>query len=220
MREEIPPRCPALAALAALVCLACVACGEADGTGRELPVLYEAPDFTLVDQRGDTLRARDLRGQAWAASFVFTNCRGICPAISGGMAGVRDSLREQGLLGEGVRLVSFSTDPARDRPEVLREYAEAFGGSPPEEWVFLTGWPPDSVHALLQRGFHVSATLPDSAPPASVARTEDAPGYQVGHSPRVLVVDARGRVRAAHSARSAGAFDSVLTDLRLLAGGG
>lgn len=214
MRDHPHLRTVSLAA----TCLALVACGGAE-PARSLPVLYETPDFALVDQRGDTLRAEELRGRAWAASFVFTNCRGICPTITAGMAEVRDSLRKEGLLGESVRLVSLTTDPARDRPDVLREYAEAFGGSPPEEWAFLTGWPPDSVRALLQRGFHVSATLPDSAPSPSAARSAGAPGYQVGHSPRVLVVDGRGRVRAAHSARTAGAFDSVLADLRLLAGG-
>lgn len=207
----------ALLATAYLLVPGLAACGG-DASERELPVLYRAPDFALVDQRGDTLRGKDLRGQAWAASFVFTNCRGICPTITAGMAGVRDSLEGSGLLGGAVRLVSFSTDPARDRPPILRSYAAKFGDSPPEEWAFLTGWPPDSVRALLERGFHVTAVLPDSAPPAAAARADTAPGYQVGHSPRILVVDGKGRVRSTYNARLAGAFDSTLADLRALAG--
>lgn len=212
-------RAAALGLALALPLLAASACADRKAPAEELPVLYTTPEFALVDQRGDTLRRGELRGQAWAVSFVFTHCRGVCPAITARMAVVRDSLRERGLLGEGARLVSVSTDPARDRPGVLRSYADRFGGSPPEHWAFLTGWPPERVHRLLEGGFHVTVSVPDSAPPPSAARSDTARGYQVGHSPRILVVDTAGRVRAAYSARSTSVTDSVLSALARLAPG-
>lgn len=198
--------------------LVAAGCGDRGQQRARLPTLYAIPEFSLLDQRGDTLRSEDLAGQAWAASFVFTHCRGVCPLITARMADVRDSLSRLGLLGNEVRLVSVSTDPARDRPEVLREYAAKYGGPSPEEWAFLTGWSPARVHRLLERGFHVTVTVPDSAPPPAVARTNTAPGYQVNHSPRILVVDTAGRVRAAYSARTPGVTDSVLAALTQLTG--
>lgn len=197
------------AAATAVLLVACQACAP-DGSA-DLPRLWQVPEFSLMDQTGDTLRAAELHGDVWAASFVFTNCSGICPTITAGMAGVRDSLAAEGLLGERVRLVSISTDPARDTVAALAAYADRFGGSPPARWAFLTGHPPNRVHGLIRDGFRLAVTVPDSA------SDPDVQGYQVGHSPRVMVVDREGWIRSTHNARTVGAFDSVLVDLRALA---
>lgn len=225
-RRVRPVRSPvrrrvALSSVAALLAAALLAGITACG-GPDLPVYWEAPEFSLVDQEGDTLRASELRGAPWVASFIFTNCTGVCPLISARMALLRDRLAEEERLGEEVRLVSFSVDPARDTPEALRRYAEGFGGSPPDEWAFLTGTPPGEVRALIQEGFRLSVGQPptDSATRAtgdSAADHESAHGedvdYQVLHSPRLLLVDARGRVRGTYDSREGDVVDRVLADL-------
>lgn len=193
----------------AIVVALLAACAEEPE--RNLPVLWPAPEFTLVDQEGDSLRAADLRGDLWVASFVFTNCSGVCPLITARMAGLRDSLAADGLLGEEVRLVSFSVDPARDTPEALRDYAARFDAGPPRQWAFLTGSPPEAVRAMIQEGFKLTAV----AMPAGSADT--LVGYQVSHSPRLALVDREGRVRGTYVATDAGAVDSVLGDVRRLA---
>ena len=76
---------------------------------------WEIPPFHLVDQNGDTLRSSDLLGRPWVASFIFTNCPGVCPLISARMARIRDVLRSEGRLGLEVRLVSFTVVPSRNR---------------------------------------------------------------------------------------------------------
>lgn len=176
----------------------------------ELPVYWSAPAFTLVDQHGDTVRTDDLHGTVWAVSFIFTNCKGVCPLISAKMARVRDTLAAEGLLGTRARLVSITADPARDTPGVLREYAETFGGSTAAEWAFLTGSPPAAVLRMIQEGFRVTAVDPATAPADTTA------GYQVQHSPRILVVDARGRVRGAYSATEPGTVGRVVGNIHAL----
>ncbi|MFW6201221.1 MAG: SCO family protein [Gemmatimonadota bacterium] len=179
----------------------------------EPPALWDAPDFALIDQNGDTLRASDLDGAPWVASFVFTNCVDVCPTISARVARLRDSLAAEGRLGgDGVRLVSFTVDPERDSPDVLRGYAERYGGSPPDRWAFLTGEPASAVRELIQEGFRLSAVRPHS--PA------DDGGYQVVHSPRLLLVDGDGIVRATYPATDAGVVARVLEDLRTIDGSG
>ncbi|MGH7458159.1 MAG: SCO family protein [Longimicrobiaceae bacterium] len=182
------------------------------GTGRtaELPIYWKAPEFALVDQSGDTIRAADLRGTPWVASFVFTNCTSVCPLITQKMAMLRDSLEVEGLLGSEVRLVSFSVDPARDTPVVLREYAEKFGGSPPEDWAFLTGTPPEAVRNMIQKGFKLTAV----APPAEHAHAGE--NYQVIHSPRIVLVDAEGRVRGLYDSTEPGAMERLGRGIRAL----
>lgn len=172
-----------------------------------LPVYWSAPEFALLDQEADRVRSADLRGSIWVVNFFFTSCTGVCPLVNARMALVRDSLKARNLLGRDVRLISISVDPARDTPPVLREYAEAFGGSPPGEWAFLTGSPPDRVRRLIQTGFRVTAVDPGSE---DGDRTD---GYQVAHSPRMLLVDRKGRIRGSYDGRDAATVRAVLDDV-------
>lgn len=171
-----PLRAPA--ALGVIAAAGLLACGSPAG---ELPVYWPAPEFALVDQRGDTLRSRDLAGTVWVASFIFTHCTSVCPAITAKMAQLRGALDETGPAGSAVRLVSITVDAARDTPEVLSRYAERFGGGPPERWAFLTGTPPEDVRRLIQEGFRLSAVLDPMA-------AHEHANYQVQHSPRVVLV--------------------------------
>lgn len=177
------------------------------GAGDQEPaVLWEVPGFALVDQTGDTLRAADLRGTAWAVSFFFTNCSGVCPLITSRMAALRDSLAAAGLLGAEVRLVSISVDPARDTLQALADYAARYGGSPPSEWAFLTGSPPEAVRRLIQEGFKVTASL-------GAGVGDPAGDYQVQHTPRLELVDRRGRVRGTYDATDPQALARLTADL-------
>ena len=176
---------------------------------RELPVYWNAPEFTLVDQQGDTVRTADLEGTPWVASFVFTHCTSVCPVITHKMAALGDSLEAEGLLGAGARLVSFSVDPARDTPAVLREYAAGFGSRGPEHWMFLTGTPPEAVREMIQTGFKLTA----SAPPG---HDHGGGEYQVMHSPRVVLVDAQGQVRGLYDTTEPDAMRQVRDDLQAL----
>lgn len=204
-----PARVPGALGIAWVVMWLLVsACGgPGDGSdGDGLPVLWEAPDFALVDQAGDTLRTADLEGTAWVAHFFFTSCEGVCPATTARMAGLRDSLAADGRLGEEARLVSISVDPARDTVGALREYAARFGGSPPSEWAFLAGASPEAIRRLLQEGFRVTAG------PAPADPDEDA-RYQIDHSPRLELVDPEGRVRATYDATEPDAIARLRSDL-------
>ena len=201
---------PAVAAAATLIAAAVAVSGSRSPRTEPLPVHWSVPDFTLVDQEGDTLRAADLGGSVWAVNVFFSNCHGVCPRVNARMARVAETLRERGLLGDEMRLVSISVDPARDTPPVLREYARAFGGAPPREWAFLTGSRADKVRRLIQQGFRVTAL--DPGPDEG----EGADGYQVSHSPRILLVDRQGRVRGTYDGREAAATEALLAAAALL----
>ena len=175
-----------------------------------LPVYWPAPAFALVNQAGDTVRLADLRGTVWLASFIFTHCTDFCPRVTHEMARLRDSLQAQGLLGREVRLVSFSVDPARDTPEVLRAYAAKVGGSPAPEWAFLTGSPPQPVLRMIEQGFHLTARLMPAGPADTIA------GYQVMHAIRIALVDRHGRVRGTYQATEFEAMETLRADLRWL----
>jgi protein SCO1 len=114
-----------------------------EGTAQERE---PAPDFALVDQNGNAVTLDSLRGQVVLLDFVYTNCPGPCPILTGTHVAVQRALPPE--LAPKVRFVSISLDPERDTPEALRRYAEAHGADL-ARWSFLTG-APDEVGAVLQ----------------------------------------------------------------------
>ncbi|HEX6938901.1 MAG TPA: SCO family protein [Longimicrobiales bacterium] len=188
------------------------------GAGRidALPVLWEAPDFALTDQTGDTLTRADLAGTTWLASFIYTNCPDFCPLVSRRMAELRDELAAEDLLGSRVRLVSITVDPARDTPAALHDYAARFGGADPADWAFLTG-EPAVVRAVVESGFRVPASpQAEAAASAHEHGAAAADGYTVLHSDRIILVDAAGRVRGFYSATDPAELERLRAELRFV----
>lgn len=117
-----------------------------------VPNYGPVPDFTLIDQDGDRITKGDLGGKLWIASFIFTNCAGTCPAMAGRTQQLQASLPED------VLLVSYSVDPDRDTPEVLRQWGAKFGRDP-AKWTLVTGDFPQ-LFELMRKGFDLQTENP------------------------------------------------------------
>ena len=113
------------------------------------PVLSQLPAFSLVGMDGKPFGSQELHGQVYIASFFFTSCRSICPAIMHGMGRLQAGLSERNV--QGVRLVSISVDPEHDTPEILSAYAKEMGVDP-GRWTLLTG-DAEQVRQLVVDGF-------------------------------------------------------------------
>lgn len=148
----------------------------------ELPVLSSVPAFTLTDSTGRAFSSAELDGKVWVACFIFTRCSDTCPQMTRRLRTVEEAIKAVPGLAESVRLVSFSVDPARDKPRDLEEYAAA-NGADRDLRVFLTG-EKGAVAALSRDGF-------------KLAVGEDPAGSQdVIHSDRFALVDREGRLRS------------------------
>jgi protein SCO1/2 len=112
-----------------------------------LPKIGPAPEFTLTSQDGAPVALSDLRGKVVAVTFIFTLCTDTCPVLTPMMSFVQDRLGDA--FGKKIAFISVTVDPERDTPEVLREYAQAFGANP-AGWFFVTG-APDVIGDLTRR---------------------------------------------------------------------
>jgi len=97
-----------------------------------------------------------------------------------------------------VHLVSFSVDPEKDRPEVLRSYAERLRAEP-GRWDFLTG-PKSAIYRLSHDGFKLA-----------VSDGSEAQGIPV-HSTRMVLIDRYGEIRGYYDATEAEALTKLLAD--------
>jgi protein SCO1/2 len=151
------------------------------------------PAFELLNQNGQPFGSAQLAGKIWIADFIYTTCPGPCPMISSRMSELQKPLEKS-----DVHLVSFSVDPEKDTPQVLRGYAEKLQADH-ARWDFLTG-PKSAIYKLSHDGFKLA-----------VSDGGDERGIPV-HSTRMVLVDRHGQIRGYYDATEPDAVTKVLAD--------
>lgn len=140
----------------------------------ELPVLWDLPRFSFVDQHGSTVTDQSLRGRVLIVDFIFTRCTTACPLITAKM-----NLLRRAIVRPDVRFVSVSVDPDHDTPAALASYAERWTKDP--RWLLLSTTP--SGLADLTGKMKVALAKGDD---------EENP---IVHGSQFFLVDGSGRVR-------------------------
>jgi len=82
--------------------------------------LRVAPEFTAVDQNGNEFNSSSMKGKPWLASFFFTSCESVCPALNTIQADLQRRYSDK------ISFVSISTDPDTDTKEALATYAQQY----------------------------------------------------------------------------------------------
>ena len=95
-----------------------------------IPMIRE---FWLTEANGSTFYSRDMTGSVWITNFFFTSCPTVCQEQAKYLQGLQDRLGEQ-----PTRIISITTDPVTDRPDVLQAYADKHSADP-QRWTFCTG---------------------------------------------------------------------------------
>jgi hypothetical protein len=131
----------------------------------------------------------DLRGHVWIANFIFTRCPSICPLITAKMALVQRRLGDPKL-----RFVSFSVDPSRDTPDVLKRYA--------------AGWRPGETRWIL---LSTTAAAVESLVTAMYGTIKPAEN-DINHPRLFFLVDAAGSVRGVYESDRDDAVDRLVRD--------
>ncbi len=158
---------------------------------------WGVPDFALTERSGQTVRLADFAGKVWVADFFYTTCPGPCPMLSSRLSEVQKELGGE----PGLRLVSISTDPEKDTPEVLKLYAKKFEAK--DRWLFLTG-EKAGIYGLARDGFKLPIAEPEN------------PGGQIIHSTRLILIDQAGSVRGFYEATGETGVRDLVRDIRKL----
>lgn len=144
--------------------------------GERLPLMGTAPGFRLTTHDGASLALRDLRGKVVVVNFIYTRCADVCPLLTHQLVQVQDALGDE--FGRRVHFVSISVDPEQDRPDTLRQYADALGCNL-NGWTFLTG-----TKSKVQRVSHDYGVY-----------FERQTGGDVGHNLLTSIIDQTGALR-------------------------
>ncbi|MGE5701420.1 MAG: SCO family protein [Clostridia bacterium] len=165
-----------------------------------LPEYKAIPDFTLEKLDGSPFKLSDTDGKVRLVSFIFTNCLDVCPPTTLNMSKIQKELKDKGLFGKDVEMLTISFDPERDTPEVLRKYADSFGAD-------QTGW-----HFI--RG--------DEKKVAEVAQTFGVgvlkqPDGTFVHTMKIFLIDKDKKMRAIYGMAAEMDMKKIVNDMERLA---
>jgi protein SCO1/2 len=155
--------------------------GATSASSRNAQVLQvgqAVPDFTLIDQKRDSVTLSGLRGKVVAITFIYTRCPlpNFCFRASNNFGVLHRRFADQ--LGKDLVLLTITFDPDHDQPETLADYARTWIKDA-TGWHFLTG-PPADVKNLC-RAFGVNSWQDE--------------GF-LTHSLHTVIVDRQGRIAA------------------------
>jgi protein SCO1/2 len=138
--------------------------------GAEPAAPYRMPDVTLTATNGEPFNLiTDTGYPVTLVFFGYTHCPDVCPLV------LQDATAALNQLPSDVRdetqLLFVTTDPARDTPDVVRQYLDRFD----PDFVGLTGRLPRIIRAADAMGVAIEGMkrLPSG-------------GYEVGHGAQVI----------------------------------
>ena len=169
-----------------------------------LPVLRTISSMDLVDQEGQPVNLQTFRGQPWFANIIFTRCPGPCARMTQKMRQLQEALPAEA---SEVQLVSLTTDPDFDTPEVLSQYARKFQADT-RSWKFLTGTKEEIVRVSTQEWLLVMLEKGEAE--------RESPNDIFLHSTLTVLMDGLGRIRGTYEILEEGQLEEALADLQRL----
>ena len=169
-----------------------------------LPVLRTISSMDLVDQEGEPVNLQTFRGQPWFANIIFTRCPGPCARMTQKMRQLQEALPAEA---SEVQLVSLTTDPDFDTPEVLSQYARKFQVDT-RSWKFLTGTKEEIVRVSTQEWLLVMLEKGEAE--------RESPNDIFLHSTLTVLMDRLGRIRGTYEILEEGQLEEALADLQRL----
>ncbi|MCX6150400.1 MAG: SCO family protein [Ignavibacteriales bacterium] len=178
------------------------------GCGRKLPVETDLSQlhFKMMNQDSILVVFPDyLKGKPAILGMIFTNCPDVCPLITNNMQRIQKRLMKTGI--KEINFVSITFDPMRDKPSVLKDFAE-LREIETSHWQFLTGEQSDIDS--LRRRLKYLAIAGDST------KTADGKlSYFFVHTDRIYLIDQDARVRKYYKGSEVN-LDEIAADIKLL----
>ena len=85
----------------------------------DIPHLKSVPDFSMINQEGESFSQDNLQGKITILDFMFTSCMGPCPLMTTNMSKLHKVFSNE----PEVQFVSITVDPEVDNQKKLKEYS-------------------------------------------------------------------------------------------------
>lgn len=161
---------------------------------------HSIPDFSLINQLGDTVTAQTFDQKIYIADFFFTSCLTICPIMTDHMAQIQSRITDM----PDVMLLSHSVTPVRDSVPVLYQYAQEKGVNA-SKWHLVTGLK-EEIYDLARKSYLV----------AKEENGGNAGPFDLVHTENFVLVDKQKRIRGYYDGTDSESVEQLMEDLALL----
>lgn len=194
-------------ALFALILSLGIGCGESAPS--TLPILgqkkivdgqevnHVIPDWTFMDQDSNMVTNKDLADVVYVTDVFFRSCPTICPKTMREMKRIYLEFEDN----PQVKLISFTIDPVRDSPALLKQYASNLQVDT-EKWWFLHGEKEETYDLALD---YFNTAYEDS----------DIPGG-FNHSGKLILTDKNGHIRSFSEGTDPSETPKLIRDIKTL----
>jgi protein SCO1/2 len=116
---------------------------------KRVPPISRVQSFSFINQDGQTVTQEAIKGKVAIVNFFFTTCTSVCPRMNNNLKPAYEAFKTN----PDVLLLSFTSDPQRDSPTVLKRYADSMQVNT-AKWIFLTG-KKDSLYRAARHSFKI-----------------------------------------------------------------
>lgn len=160
---------------------------------------HQIPPFSFTNQNGETITEAAVADRVYVASFFFSTCPGICPAIRSKLARVQTAYDQD----PRVLILSHSIRPSTDTPAVLKAYAET-NDVHAGKWHLLTG-SQEAMYSVAKEAYFASEDLGNPKALSDFLHTEN-----------LLLIDQDRRIRGVYNGLSASSVAHLVSDIAVL----
>ncbi|MCO5935146.1 SCO family protein [Mucilaginibacter sp. RB4R14] len=161
-------------------------------------VYQTIPDFKFVNQYGDTITKKNLKGDIYVADFFFSTCPSICPIMHRNMIKVYNEFKSV----PDFKIISHTIDPKHDSVAVMKKYADKLGISG-NSWWLLQG-NKEKTYDLGQKNYLVAIKQDDGTPGGYI------------HQGWFVLVDKQKRIRGYYDGTEEKQVAKMIDDIKIL----
>ena len=159
---------------------------------------HTVPDFSFIDQNGNTVNQKTVEDKIYVVDFFFTSCPSICIDLTNNLKEVQSAFIDN----ENVLILSHSVDPKTDDIERLQKYA-SINNINNEKWFLLTG-PIENIIRMAQLGYFAIASVPNHNDNSLI------------HTENVVLVDKNRKIRGIYNGTSSLEIRYLIDDINKL----
>lgn len=161
-------------------------------------VYQTIPDFKFINQYGDSISQKSLKGNIYVADFFFTTCPSICPIMHRNMLTVYNEFKNV----SDFKIISHTIDPKHDSVAVLKAYADKLGISG-QSWWLLQG-KKEATYQLGEKSYLVAMKQDDGTPGGFV------------HQGWFVLIDKQSRIRGYYDGTQPNEVAKLIADINTL----
>ena len=155
--------------------------------------------FSFLNQDGETITEKNVKGKVFVAEYFFTTCGTICPKMNAQMQRVQLAYKGN----SDFNILSFTVNPEVDLVPQMKMYATSHGAVK-NQWLFLTGDKKD-LYSLARKSFFVLK-------PAEAQNLGDAKSDFI-HTNNFVLIDKQMRIRGYYEGTQPHQVDKLIKDI-------